>query len=117
MIGRLNEENIAIIKDYAKPAEWVKNTQTALKGLDKYIKDKTSDVVNDEGWNHSMNPRIKRCLKQLDEEKQKAVQTLTETPWRKVCFRIHSLFLSSIFFSKSFKLSRYACSTGVKVFN
>lgn len=84
MIGRLSEENIAIIKDYSKPAEWVKNTRTALKGLDKYVKDKTSEVVNDEGWNHSMNPRIKRCLKQLDEEKQKAAQSSTETPWRKV---------------------------------
>ena len=46
--------------------------------------DKTSDVVNDEGWNHSMNPRIKRCLKQLDEEKQKASQEEHKTSWKKV---------------------------------
>lgn len=84
LISRLDAENIAIIKDYAKPTEWVKNTKTALKGLDKYVMDKTSDVVNDEGWNHSMNPRIKRCLKQLDEEKQKASQEEHKTSWKKV---------------------------------
>lgn len=84
LIGRLDEEDIAIIKDYSKPAEWVKNTRTALKGLDKYVKDKAYDVVNDEGWNHSMNPRIKRCLKLLDEEKNKAVTEGHKTSWKKV---------------------------------
>lgn len=84
MISRLDEENIAIIKDYDQPADWVKNAKTALKGLDKYVKDKTADAINDEGWNHSMNPRIKRCLKQLDEEKQKTAQEGHKTSWRAV---------------------------------
>ncbi len=84
LIGRLDSEDIAIIKDYSKPADWVKNTRTALKGLDKYVKDKTETVVNDESWNHGMNPRIKRCLKLLDEEKNKAAQESNKTSWKKL---------------------------------
>lgn len=83
IISRIDEDFV-IIKDYAKPAEWIKNTNTALKGVDKYVRDKTSDVLNDKAWNHNINPRIKRCLKIIEDEKSKALQEWYKTPWKKV---------------------------------
>ena len=84
-IGRIEKSDIQIISNRLKPAEWVTKTRTAFRGVDKYIIDKADCIEQDIDFNRSINPRVKRCLNALDEQKnQKALSAGTQTPWTKI---------------------------------
>ena len=68
-IGRIEKSEIPIITNKLNPAEWVTKTKTAFKGVDKYITDKSECIAEDIEFNKSINPRVKRCLKAIDTEK------------------------------------------------
>ena len=70
-IGRIDNEEIPIILDKNNPSEEIKHTKTALSGVEKYILDKIKCIEDNIDFNKSMNPRVKRCLKALEEEKNK----------------------------------------------
>ena len=84
-IGRIEKSEIPIIANKINPAEWVTKTKTAFKGVDKYITDKSECIAEDIEFNKSINPRVKRCLKAIDTEKNdKALSSGAQTPWTKV---------------------------------
>lgn len=86
LVGRLEKEEIPIISDFHKPSEWVKNTKTALRGVDRYIDGKTTAYQNGEEFTGAINPKVKRCLKVVEDEKNKKVRSsrTTQTSWEKV---------------------------------
>lgn len=84
-IGRIEKSEIPIIANKLNPAEWVTKTKTAFKGVDKYITDKSECIAEDIEFNKSINPRVIRCLKAIDTEKNdKALSSGAQTPWTKV---------------------------------
>ena len=86
LVGRLEKEEIPIISDFHKPSEWVRNTKTALRGVDRYIEGKTTAYQNGEEFTGAINPKVKRCLKVVEDEKNKKVRSsrTTQTSWEKV---------------------------------
>lgn len=85
-IGRLEHDEIPIIKNFDRPADWVKHTRTALRGLDKYIDGKVEAYNNNEDFTGSIHPRIKSCLRVIEEERTKSITSSsnTRTSWNKV---------------------------------
>lgn len=85
LVGRIEKEEIPIISDFKNPSEWVRNTKTALRGIDRYIDGKTQAYHNGEDFTGGINPKVKRCLKIVEDDKNKKVrsQRTTQTPWEK----------------------------------
>lgn len=84
-IGRIEKSEIPIISNKINPAEWVAKTKTAFKGINKYILDKSECIAEDIEFNKSINPRVKRCLKAIDTQKNdKALSAGAQTPWKKI---------------------------------
>ena len=83
-IGRIDSEEIPIILNKDKPNEGIKHTKTALSGVEKYILDKIKCIEDNIEFNKSMNPRVKRCLKALEEEKNNRSRKVKATKLIKV---------------------------------
>ena len=84
-IGRIEKEQIPIITNKAAPEEPIMKTLAAIKGLDKYIKDKFDSIEQDVVFNKRINDRVKRCLTALENEKNDRSNTpTTSSPWFKV---------------------------------
>lgn len=84
MIGRLEKEDIPIIANKAHPSEGIKKTAKALRSVEKYVLNKIESIVNDTSDNFNINDRVKRCLTQIHNEKNRASSgETTTTPWEK----------------------------------
>lgn len=56
----------------------------AMRGIEKYAKDKIDTIIQDIDFNKSLNPRVKRCLDVIEAEKTKnaLASHKTKTPWQ-----------------------------------
>ena len=83
---RIQGENIPLIADRGNINTMQTKLVSALKGTEKFAIDKMECIENDIDFNKGINPRVRHCLKAIDEERnqQALAKTQSKTEWKVV---------------------------------